>query len=248
MRLKKHLGQHLLIAQGVLERIAQFIDPKEGEILVEIGPGTGNLTKKLLPYPFKELHLLEIDPDMIEELKKSIEDKRIFLHRADAVSFDLCSLGDKIKVFGNLPYKVGSLILENTIFHHSCVPQAIYMLQKEVAEKIQRGPSWLSTFVRSFYRVEYLMSLPSRFFHPKPKVQSALIRLLRRENPPKLDLRDYKGFLTELHTMKRKALRNKLPEGLLIELSIDPMLRIEALDPDKILLLYNIHKKRGEQR
>ncbi|MFN3598765.1 MAG: 16S rRNA (adenine(1518)-N(6)/adenine(1519)-N(6))-dimethyltransferase RsmA [Aquificaceae bacterium] len=242
MRLKKYFGQHLLVAPRVLESIVKYIDPKEGEILVEIGPGTGNLTKRVLSYPFKKLHLLEIDPDMVEELKNSIKDERVFIHQADATSFDFCTLEDKLKVFGNLPYNVGSLIVENTVFHHRCIPQAIYMLQKEVAEKIQKGPSWLSTFVRSFYRVEYLMSLPGRFFFPKPKVSSALIRLFRKQNPSDLDLRDYKEFLTVLYSMKRKALKNKICEELLIKLSIDPMLRVEALEPEKVLLLYNIQK------
>ncbi|MFN3869977.1 MAG: 16S rRNA (adenine(1518)-N(6)/adenine(1519)-N(6))-dimethyltransferase RsmA [Aquificaceae bacterium] len=242
MRLKKYLGQHLLVASGVLESMVKYIDPKEGEILVEIGPGTGNLTKRILPYPFKEFHLLEIDPDMVEELKNSIKDGRVFIHQADATCFDFCALGNNLKVFGNLPYNVGSLIVENTVFHHRCIPQAIYMLQKEVAEKVQKGPSWLSTFVRSFYKVEYLMSLPGRFFFPKPRVSSALIRLSRRQDIPDLDLKDYKNFLTNLYSMKRKALKNKISEQLLMKLSIDPMTRVEALDPERILLLYNIQK------
>ncbi|MFN3471294.1 MAG: 16S rRNA (adenine(1518)-N(6)/adenine(1519)-N(6))-dimethyltransferase RsmA [Aquificaceae bacterium] len=249
MKLKKHLGQHLLVASGVLDRIAQFIDPKEGDLLLEIGPGTGNLTKKLLTYNFKELHLLEIDPDMIRSLKESIKDPRVVIHNADAVSFDFCSLGESLKVFGNLPYNVASLIVENTVFHHRCIPQAIYMLQKEVAEKIQRGPSWLSSFVRTFYKVEYLMSIPSRFFYPKPKVQSGLIRLTRKDEVPKVDLKDYKNFLTRLYSMRRKALKHKLPKEVLFELSIDPLCRIESLDPEKLLLIYNIHQKvRGDKR
>lgn len=197
MKLKKHLGQHLLVASGVLDRITQLIDPKDGDILVEIGPGTGNLTKKILTYPFKALHLLEIDPDMIRSLKENIKDPRVVIHEADAVGFDFCSLGENLKVFGNLPYNVASLIVENTVFYHRCIPQAIYMLQKEVAEKIQKGPSWLSTFVRTFYKVEYLMSIPSRFFYPKPKVQSGLIRLTRKEDAPKVDLKVIKIFSTQ---------------------------------------------------
>lgn len=249
MKLKKHLGQHLLVASGVLDRITQLIDPKDGDILVEIGPVTGNLTKKILTYPFKALHLLEIDPDMIRSLKENIKDPRVVIHEADAVGFDFCSLGENLKVFGNLPYNVASLIVENTVFYHRCIPQAIYMLQKEVAEKIQKGPSWLSTFVRTFYKVEYLMSIPSRFFYPKPKVQSGLIRLTRKEDAPKVDLKDYKNFLTRLYSMRRKAIKHKLPEEVLLELSIDPMCRVESLDPEKLLLIYNIQQKvRGDKR
>ena len=249
MRLKRHLGQHLLVARGVIARIAQLIEPKEDEILVEIGPGTGNLTKEILKYSFRELHLLEIDRSMIESLEKEIRDKRVKIHLADATSFDFCSLGESIKIFGNLPYNVASLILENIVFHHRCIPQAVCMVQKEVAEKIQKGSSWLSMFVRTFYSVEYLMSIPGRFFLPPPKVQSGLVRLKRIHNPPQLNLEDYKSFLVGLYSMKRKALKNKLQEDLLKSVGINPMERVETLDPERVLLLYNMRQKlRGEQK
>lgn len=249
MKLKKEFGQHLLVAKGVLERIASFLEVEEGDAVLEIGPGTGNLTRELLRKPFKELHLLEVDPQMIEILQRDIKDSRMVLHRASATNFDFCSLGKSLKVIGNLPYNTASLILENTVLHHTCIPVALYMLQKEVAEKIQKGSSWLSTFVRTFYHVEYLMSLPARFFKPPPKVQSGLIRLIRRENPPKLQLSDYKTFLTRLYAMRRKALKNKLPEELLLSVGIDPMLRVESLEPERVLLLYNmLQKLRGEKR
>ncbi|MCS7263164.1 MAG: 16S rRNA (adenine(1518)-N(6)/adenine(1519)-N(6))-dimethyltransferase RsmA [Aquificaceae bacterium] len=249
MKLKKHLGQHLLVASKVLTRIGELINPSEGEVLVEVGPGTGNLTKEVLKYPFKELHLVEIDAQMVEKLKELTADPRVRIHRQDATRFDFCSLGKELKVFGNLPYNVASFIVENTVLSHACVPQAFYMLQKEVAEKLQKGPSWLSTFVRSFYRVEYLMSLPARFFLPQPRVQSGLVRLVRLENLPQLDLLDYKGFLTELYSMRRKALKNKLPQEVLLLEGIDPMRRVETLSPEEVLLLYNRSKNiRGEQR
>ncbi|MEJ7621934.1 MAG: 16S rRNA (adenine(1518)-N(6)/adenine(1519)-N(6))-dimethyltransferase RsmA [Aquificaceae bacterium] len=249
MKLKKHLGQHLLVAKGVLERIVEFLELQEEDIVVEIGPGTGNLTKEILKKNFKELHLLEIDPQMVEILHRDIQEERVFIHKEDATKFNLCSLGENLKVVGNLPYNVASLILENTVFHHSCIPMAVYMLQKEVAEKIQKGASWLSTFVRTFYRVEYLMSLPARFFVPPPKVQSGLIRLSRREELPKLDLMDYKGFLVGLYSMRRKALKNKVPETILLKAGIDPMCRVETLEPDSVLMLYNmLQKLRGEKR
>ncbi|RMH79361.1 MAG: ribosomal RNA small subunit methyltransferase A [Acidobacteria bacterium] len=243
MRLKKALGQHLLVAKDVLSKIAQLIDPKEDEVLLEIGPGTGNLTKEVLKYPFKEIHLLELDPQMVNFLMENLKDPRIRIHNEDARYFDFCSLSPDLKVFGNLPYNVASLIVERTIFQHRCVREAVYMLQKEVGEKLKKGPSWLSTFVRTFYHVDYLMSLPARFFRPPPKVQSALLRFTRKENPPQMDLENYKAFLTKLYSSKRKALKSKLPEELLISLNIDPMLRVEALKLEEVLLLYNTWQK-----
>lgn len=249
MRLKKHLGQHLLVARDVLARIVSFLDIKDNDILVEIGPGTGNLTREVLKHSFRELHLIEVDQHMVILLEGKIKDNRVFLHFKDATDFDFCTLGENLKVFGNLPYNVGSLILLNTVYHHRCVPFALYMLQKEVAEKLVQGPSWLSTFVRSYYDLEYLMSLPARFFRPPPRVQSGLVRLRLKDNLPDLDLNDFRLFLTALYSMKRKALKNKLPAEILKEAGIDPMARVESLDPNSVLLLYNYSKKlRGEQR
>lgn len=238
MQLKKHLGQHLLVSEGALERIVEFLQLKEDDVVVEIGPGTGNLTQKILQKPFKELHLIEIDPQMVEVLQKKFTQAKVFIHRADATTFDLCSLGENLKVVGNLPYNVASLILENTVFHHRCIPYAVYMLQKEVAEKLQKEPYWLSTFVKTFYHVEYLMSLPPYFFYPPPKVQSGLVRLTRKEHSVELDLKDYKDFLVKVYSMKRKALKNKLPQEVLLEAGIDPMRRIDSLQTYEVLLLY----------
>lgn len=249
MRLKKALGQHLLVAKDVLSKMAQLIDPKENEVLLEIGPGTGNLTREVLKYPFREIHLVELDPQMVSFLMENLRDKRVRIHQEDATRFDFCSLGSDLKVFGNLPYNVASLIVERTVLQHRCVREAVYMFQKEVGEKLQKGPSWLSTFVRTFYHVEYLMSLPARFFRPPPKVQSALLRFKRKEILPQMDLEDYKAFLTKLYSSRRKALKSKFPEELLVSLNIDPMLRVEALKLEEILLLYNTwQKSRGEKR
>ena len=88
------------VQSGLIRLTRKEDAPKDGDILVEIGPGTGNLTKKLLTYPFKALHLLEIAPDMIRSLKENIKDPRVVIHEADAVGFDFCSLGENLKVFG----------------------------------------------------------------------------------------------------------------------------------------------------
>ena len=240
MRLKKSYGQHLLVSSGVIEALVKHAEIKPDSVVVEIGPGTGNLTRELLKTPLKKLYLLEIDPQMIEELKK-IKDSRVVILQEDATKFDFCSLGGELKLVGNLPYNVGSLIVENTVFHKDCVPFALYMLQKEVAEKLLKGPSWLSTFLRTFYHVEYIMSVPARFFIPPPKVQSGVIKLIRKEDAPAIeDLKDYKSFLVKLYSMKRKALKKKLREDLLRTAGIDPLARIEQLSISQILLLYKM--------
>ncbi|ADC89225.1 dimethyladenosine transferase [Thermocrinis albus DSM 14484] len=239
MRLKKQYGQHLLVSTGVLKKIVEELGVEEGDKVVEIGPGTGNLTLLLLQTPLAELHAIELDPDMLKILQR-VEDKRLQLHHADASRFPLCSLGENLKVVGNLPYNVASLIVENTVLHHRCIPLALYMVQKEVGEKLQEGASWLSFFVRTFYDVFYIMSVPPQFFRPPPKVNSALVKLVRKDTLPQLDLFEYKKFLDILFSHRRKALKNKLESSILEKVGVDPMLRVEQLDLNTVLRLFAV--------
>ena len=107
------------MSPGILKRIVEFARLNAEEVAVEIGPGTGNLTKEILKEPIKELHCLEIDKDMIEELKK-IQDPRLKIYHTDASEFDYCLLGNSLKLLGNLPYNSASLIIERKIGRASC--------------------------------------------------------------------------------------------------------------------------------
>ncbi len=238
--LKKKFGQHLLIASGILQKLVEFSEIKSGETVVEIGPGTGNLTKELLKTPLKNLYLVEIDPEMIEKLKKYIKDKRVTIIQADATNFDFSSLKEKeLKLIGNLPYNVASLIIENTVMYKEYIPQAFYMVQKEVAERLIKEKSWLSIFVKTFYEINYLMSIPARFFVPPPKVVSAYIKLTRKDFKEISDLKNYKKFLTHLFSQKRKMLKHKIDEKLLLNLGISPNKRVEELNFKDFLSLYS---------
>jgi len=248
IKLKKHLGQHLLLAQGVLEKIAEFAEIKEGEVLLEIGPGTGHLTRFLLQYPLKRLYLLEIDPEMINYLKTHFQDERLIILQADAKDFDYRSLKEeKLKLIGNLPYNVASLIVENVIYYHELIYEALFMVQKEVAEKWLSGKSWLSLFIQTFYDLKYLMTLPPKFFKPKPKVDSALIKFIYAPKERISDLKAYKKFLTYLYQHKRKMLRKKFPQGLLEGLKIPPTARAEELNLREVLLLFQHYFSQKER-
>ncbi|RLJ71597.1 16S rRNA (adenine1518-N6/adenine1519-N6)-dimethyltransferase [Hydrogenivirga caldilitoris] len=247
--LKKSYGQHLLVSPGVLKKIAQSLNLEEGDTVVEIGGGTGNLTRALLEYPINRLYVLELDPEMVKRLM-SIEDNRLEVIEADASSFDFCSLGEEVKITGNLPYNVGSLIVENVVKHYRCISLGVFMLQKEVALKLcGKGEiGWLTVFLNTYYEVEYLMSVPPRFFIPPPKVDSGVIKLIRKENPPELNLENYKKFLTSIFSMRRKMLKKKLPEDTLTEAGIDPSLRVEQLTTEDFLRLYNVFNTSQKRR
>ncbi|AIH04287.1 MAG: Ribosomal RNA small subunit methyltransferase A [Thermodesulfobacterium sp. 37_54] len=238
--LKKKWGQHLLVSSGVLDRLVELAEIKE-EVVVEIGPGTGNLTKRLLNTPLKRLYLLEIDPEMVEKLKVSLNDPRVVIFQTDATTFDFNTLNEKeLKLIGNLPYNVASLIIENTIYHKHLIYQAFYMVQKEVAERLIQQKSWLSVFVNTFYQLEYLMSIPPRFFVPPPKVNSAYLKFTRKNFDEIKDLKRYKSFLVQIFSQKRKMLKHKVPPEILEKASILPQKRVEELNLLDFITLYQI--------
>jgi len=243
MRLKKYYGQHLLMSEGVLRNIVRALGIAEGDRVVEIGGGTGNLTRVLLEEPLKRLYVLEVDRDMILELKK-IEDERLEVIHGDARGFNFCSLGERLKLVGNLPYNVGSLIVENVVMRKGCVEMGVFMLQKEVALKLAgKGEiGWLTVFLNTFYEVEYLMSVPPRFFLPPPKVDSGVIRIRRKGEQPDVDPGRFKSFLTLLFSMRRKKLKNKLDQDKLLRAGIDPNLRVEQIPLGDFLRLYNLYE------
>lgn len=239
IKLKKRFGQHLLISLGVLKKIAEFAELEEEDTVVEIGPGTGLLTRELLKYPIKKLFLIELDSEMVAYLKNNLKDERIVLIQADATSFNYAELNEReLKILGNLPYNVASLIVENIVFYHTLIPFSLFLVQKEVAEKWLSGKSWLSLFIQTFYDLEYLMTVPPRFFKPPPKVDSALIRFKKSIKKEISDLKNYKKFLTLLYQHKRKMLRKKFPEKLLKEVNLSGTLRPEDLNLKEVFHLY----------
>ncbi len=239
IKLKKRFGQHLLISLGVLKKIAEFAELEEEDTVVEIGPGTGLLTRELLKYPIKKLFLIELDSEMVAYLKNNLKDERIVLIQADATSFNYAELNEReLKILGNLPYNVASLIVENIVFYHTLIPFSLFLVQKEVAEKWLSGKSWLSLFIQTFYDLEYLMTVPPRFFKPPPKVDSALIRFKKSIKKEITDLKNYKKFLTLLYQHKRKMLRKKFPEKLLKEVNLSGTLRSEDLTLKEVFHLY----------
>ena len=244
-RLKKHYGQHLLVSKGVLEKIAQELEIEDGDTLLEVGGGTGNLTKVLLAYSLRKLYVLEIDPQMVECLTR-IGDPRLEVLQEDATKFPFCSLAGRLKFTGNLPYNVGSLIVENLVRNRECIPMGVFMLQKEVALKLtgKGSAGWLTVFLNTFYRTEYIMSVPARFFVPPPKVDSGVIKVVRKGPPPEVDTDRYKRMLTALFAMRRKTLKKKLPRDLLEKAKIDPDLRVEELTLEDFLRLYNVYEVR----
>ncbi len=247
---KKRFGQHLLISEGVISKIVDAIEVSSDDIIVEIGVGTGQLTKEILRRNPKKLYGIEIDETAYPIIEESFKNYNNFtLIKKDFFDVNLYDLADnqKIKLVGNLPYNVSSLILVNSVFYIDIIERNVFMLQKEVAEKLIAKPksksfTFLSVFIQTFYNVEYIMSVPARFFHPPPKVTSAVVRMFPKENIPDVDKKEFKNFVSTLFSNRRKMIRSKLDENLLKKANIEPKLRVEDLKIEDFLKLYKLSK------
>ena len=218
MRAKKKYGQHFL--QGVwADKLVEAIQPRTDERFVEIGPGPGALTLRLAPR-VAHLTAIEVDPDMIAELRPHIP-ANVTLVEHDFLDADLPALlgSGPVRVAGNLPYNVSSPILFRIIDLHRTrggIVDATFMLQREVAERIESGPGTkdygvLSIFVQLHADVRRVLTLPPGAFRPQPKVHSAVVRLAFR--PPAVTVVDERSFelmVRSMFTQRRKTLGNAL--------------------------------------
>ncbi len=249
---KKSLGQHLLISEGVIKRIVDYIDVKKEDIIVEIGVGTGQLTEEILKRAPKILYGIEIDervyPIIDERLKNY---KNFILIKKDYFDVDMRNLvnENKIKLVGNLPYNIASLILIDTVFYINLINFSIFMVQKEVAEKLVAKPktkaySFMSVFLQTFFETDYLMSVPPRFFSPPPKVVSAVIKLVpKKELPiPLEEIKEYKKFVSDIFSNRRKMLRSKVDTEILEKSGIKLTARAEELSIDDFIKLFKIKR------
>ncbi len=184
VRAKKHLGQHFLTDENIAKDIVNGLTQSGYEIIVEVGPGMGVLTKYLLEDD-RKIFLAEIDEESITFLRKNygrINDQTFI---GDFLKTDFEFAEQKqTAVIGNFPYNISSQILFKIIDHHSIIPEMVGMFQKEVAERtaaIPRTKSYgiLSVLVQAYYDVEYLFTVHENVFNPPPKVKSGVIRLTR---------------------------------------------------------------------
>lgn len=216
---RKRFGQHFLRDQSVIQRIVAAIRPTVGDQLVEIGPGQGALTVPVLKL-VHHLDAVEFDRDLIAELESRAVRGGLHVHEADALYFDYASLQvDKklLRVFGNLPYNISTPLLFHLLDYAPIIADMVFMLQKEVAERLAAEADSdhygrLSVMVQYHCQVDLLFDVPPEAFHPPPKVQSSIVRLVPYREYPHV-ANDYKLFSTIVKNafgMRRKTLRNSL--------------------------------------
>jgi 16S rRNA (adenine1518-N6/adenine1519-N6)-dimethyltransferase len=215
IRPKKHLGQHFLTDENIAARIVDSLSSKSGNV-VEVGPGTGVLTKYLLEMKDLNLYFFEVDRESVEYLNRNYLQISDRIYNQDFLAADLSFIPAPFTVIGNFPYNISSQILFKVLEHHNDVPEVVGMFQKEVAERLASPPGSkkygiLSVLLKAFYDVEYLFTVHENVFYPPPKVKSAVIRIVRNETQH-LDC-DEKLFMKVVKTafnQRRKTLRNAL--------------------------------------
>jgi len=246
---RKRFGQNFLVDRGIVDAIVAAVRPQAGDQVVEIGPGLGALTEPLLAQ-VDHLHVVEIDRDLIARLKKKHPPERLSVHEGDALAFDFATIGERLKIVGNLPYNISTPLLFHLADYANCVVDMHFMLQKEVVERMVAEPGdpdfgRLSVMLQYRFWMEWLIDVPPESFDPPPKVDSAVVRLipkpaseLKARNPDKLA-----SVVLAAFAQRRKMLRNTL-KGILddagfVALGINPTLRPEDVPVEDYVRIAN---------
>ncbi len=250
VRARKRFGQHFLTDQAVIKSIIDELDFNDTGDLVEIGPGRGALTRTLLENT-ERLHVIEIDRDLVDYLKSIDNSNKLNIYNVDALKFNFCSsLGTDLRIIGNLPYNISTPLLFHLLEQISCIKQMLFMLQKEVADRICGSPGSkaygrLSIMVQSMCHVSPLFDVEPQAFNPPPKVRSTIIRLTPLDNPaiPPATLETFKKLVRLAFSKRRKTIKNALKgivdEVILEAVGIEPEARPETIDVDTYIRLSN---------
>jgi len=237
LKARKRFGQHFLHDSGVLKRLIDAIAPATGDVIVEIGPGEGALTRPLLER-VAHLTAIEIDRDLAARLAGEFPPGRLSVVCADALEFDFAALAPDLRVVGNLPYNISTPILFHLARHAARVRDMHFMLQREVVQRMVAKHSTaeygrLSVMLQTRFRMHRLFDVSPGAFRPPPKVDSAVVRLVPLAQKPDWDQALLEKVVRQAFSARRKTLRNAL--GLqpadCDRLGIDAGARPENLSP-----------------
>ena len=252
-RPRKRFGQNFLADPHYVTRIVQAIDPQPGDNVVEIGPGLAALTGALIERAGR-IAAVEIDRDLAARLRERFTSDRLALHEADALAFDFSSLGDNLRIVGNLPYNISSPLLFHLAAFEMHLRDVHVMLQREVVARMTATPGTpdygrLTVMLQALFRVTRLFTVPAGAFRPAPKVESAVARLvpLREDRPRIVNEALFARIVAAAFGQRRKTLRNALgglaSEAQLLTAGIDPALRGEVLAVTDFVRLANVLRR-----
>jgi 16S rRNA (adenine1518-N6/adenine1519-N6)-dimethyltransferase len=210
----ERLGQHFLHRTSLLRRIAAAACPRQGDQVIEIGPGRGALTEHLLEGA-RRVIAIEVDRRLADHLRERFQgDGRLTVVEADVLSTDLSQWGP-VSVAGNLPYYITSPVLEKVLNLGSLLKLGVFLVQKEVADRLTADPGsrhygYLTVRTKLLARPEALFRVPPSAFRPPPKVDSAVVRLTPCPAGDLPNVEEFLGFVGDCFRHKRKTLRNNL--------------------------------------
>ena len=242
-RPRKRFGQHFLHDPATVARIVQAVAPASGDTLVEIGPGEGVLTGRLLAAAGR-LEAIEVDRDLAHALRERADwTGRLRVHEADALDFDFSALapaGGRLRLVGNLPYNVSTPLLFHLLSQRTAIADMHFMLQREVVDRMAAAPASgdygrLSVMIQAYCRVQRLFRVAPGAFRPPPRVESAVVRLVPRAEPAvgPAAADAFADIVRRAFSARRKtlrnALRNRVQAATLEAAGIDPGTRAERL-------------------
>ncbi len=239
---RKRFGQNFLHDQQVINRIIACIAPRATDLLIEIGPGQAALTRPLLDSG-AELHLIEIDRDLVSKLQGQFSDNsNITIHSCDALRVNLPEItaNRPFRLIGNLPYNISTPLIFHVLQWHEQIVDMHFMLQKEVVDRMAAAPGSrtygrLSVMTQFRCNITPLFDVLPESFSPAPRVCSSIVRLQPLKEPPADagSFRNLERVVAAAFSKRRKTLRNSLREHFtaaqILATGIDPGQRAEQL-------------------
>ena len=217
----KRFGQHFLVDRRIINQIVELVQPVEGDIVLEVGPGRGALTGLLLER-LERLIAVEVDRGLVELLRKKLPSPGLILVEGDILQADFARLAsdagaEQLHVVGNLPYNISAPLFFKLIDQQCRVRSALLMVQREVAQRLAAQPgsrrySLLTVLLSQWFDIQLRLQVPARAFRPVPKVESAVIELTRLPTPryPVQDQALFGRVVRSAFGQRRKMLRNSL--------------------------------------
>ena len=245
---RKKWGQNFLVDNNLLDKIVSTVDPQLNDHILEIGPGEGVLSEKILPQ-VKEMLAIEIDPLLVDHLNKQKNLKELNVIQGDILVNNIRDLPitSPVRVIGNIPYNITSPIIFWLIEQLDYWDDAFVMAQKEVAQRLTAKVSTkaygrLTVVVGAYLNVDYRFTIPPDVFIPKPKVDSAFIWLTKKKQPliKDEDYVKFKKIVAAAFNQRRKMLRNSMKSwdfSKLVKEKIDFSRRPESLSVEEFALL-----------
>jgi len=249
-RARKRFGQHFLTDPGVVDAILRAVHATNDDVVVEIGPGQGAITAALAASA-GHLHAVELDRNLASRLRRQYDDvENVTIHEADALAFDFSSLGDRLRIVGNLPYNISTPLLFHLLKVRDRIIDMHFMLQKEVVDRMAAAPGSkaygrLGIMLGCHLNIESLFDVDRSAFDPPPQVTSAVVRLDPLP-PGAFSIEDdvlLSKIVTSAFMKRRKTIRNSLKD--IVEVSdldavgIDAGLRPEQISISKYVQLSN---------